>query len=263
MESKEEELLFALFGDNLEKIKGIIFEKPELINKRFATPGIETNSPLMFTCSIISSLGIRQRRKYDIINFLLLLGANVNQKNENGSTALQILINNVQLLSKSELIRIIDLLLKYGADINTKDKNGFNLLHTLIFVMRKSDNPKDILEIVEILVKKGINVYEKDKYGRTAIHFAFESMKDSIYKNFVMEYLADIIIIILKYNDCFEIIDELLPKNMGLIEKIRTYRLKREIENLKRENEELRYKPGNPGYLEAMEEFDALKKNEK
>ncbi|EAY17329.1 ankyrin repeat protein, putative [Trichomonas vaginalis G3] len=127
---------FCVLYNNLESFL-VYFDQTNDVNKCFV---YSTNFDILSLC------------KYFLSN-----GANVNEKNEYGKTALHMaVINNYK--------DIAELLLSNGANINEKDEDGKTALHFAAI-----NNSK---EMVELLVSKGANINEKDENGKTALHIA-------------------------------------------------------------------------------------------
>ena len=86
---------------------------------------------------------------------LLADGANVNAKNDNGSTPL----HNAVWIGRKE---VAELLIANGADVNAKeDENGISPLHWAVKEGHK--------EIIELLIDKGADVNAKSVLGRTPL----------------------------------------------------------------------------------------------
>ncbi len=88
---------------------------------------------------------------------LILAGADVNAKDENGKTALRI-------ASSNGCKEIVQMLIKAGANVNAKDENGQT---ALIWSSLKGHK-----EIVQILIEAGTNINATDIFGRTALMYA-------------------------------------------------------------------------------------------
>jgi ankyrin repeat protein len=93
----------------------------------------------------------------NIIKSFIDSGANVNNRNRDGETALIMAVINGN-------IEIIKLLIAAGADVNARDR------HEQTALIRAAK--KGYTEIVKLLLNAGANVYDKDIYGRTALIWA-------------------------------------------------------------------------------------------
>ncbi|EAX94311.1 hypothetical protein TVAG_466690 [Trichomonas vaginalis G3] len=91
------------------------------------------------------------------LEYFLSLGANINEKVEQGITALHI----AAMKNKKETAEVLIL---HGANINEKDKYGETALHIAAKYNYK--------EIAAFLISLGANINEKDEYGETALHIA-------------------------------------------------------------------------------------------
>ncbi|EAX92377.1 ankyrin repeat protein, putative [Trichomonas vaginalis G3] len=92
-----------------------------------------------------------------LIEYFLSLGANINEKDKYGNTALHIAAWN----NSKETTEV---LISHGANVNEKGQNGKTPLHNASY--------KNSKEIAELLISFGANVNEKDEYGNTALHIA-------------------------------------------------------------------------------------------
>ncbi|EAY19538.1 ankyrin repeat protein, putative [Trichomonas vaginalis G3] len=92
-----------------------------------------------------------------LLEYFLSHGANINEKNENGKTALH-------MAAMKNTKETAEFLISHGANINEKDTYGRTALH-----MAALNNSK---ETAEVLISHGINVNEKNKGGETALHNA-------------------------------------------------------------------------------------------
>ena len=103
---------------------------------------------------------------FEIANFLIEQGADVNIKNENQYTPLIYLgmlegnFNNISF--QENRIKLAKVLLEKGADINAQDYNGYTSL--IWACSRKLDEP-----YVKFLVEKGADVNIENDYGDTAL----------------------------------------------------------------------------------------------
>lgn len=217
--------------------------------------------------------------RYEIIKFLLESGFDVNKKDEKDeNTALLIIcklfnelmyyipdaldIGKMKIVEK-DIIKIIKLLLYHGADPNLTDKFGNTPINRLLendyedFYYRKS-----LIKIIKMLIKAGADVNLKC-FDELAIEtFITKSESFSIAKE-DSKIMKRIVKIMLKNGLNVNEIKEKYPA----LDLLFTYdlqrenrELKKEIGELKKKIGELNYRPGNPGYLEAEEDFAILTK---
>lgn len=104
----------------------------------------------------------------EMIKYLLEKGADINVKNEDGSTALM-------TASMYGNLEIIKYLIENGADINAKDNDD----STALIYASKWGN----LETVEYLVKNGADINIKDIENKTALDWAANSRIEEVLKN--------------------------------------------------------------------------------
>jgi ankyrin repeat protein len=104
------------------------------------------------------------------IEFLINAGADVNQQDIAGKTALHLVPCNTDYYYTETLIKCYSLLVKAGADPNICDNYGKNAIYNAVL----ADNE----QIINILVKAGANVNKVCDYGRTALHRAIEYGKN-------------------------------------------------------------------------------------
>ena len=109
----------------------------------------------------------------DIIKFLLKSGADLELKDDNGSTALIYAV-------KANNIPAVDTLIDAGADINTQDNNGLTLLMTAILW---SFNDDEVVSLIDFLLRKGADPSIRGKKGETALSILLD--REYVYtKNF-------------------------------------------------------------------------------
>jgi ankyrin repeat protein len=107
------------------------------------------------------------RADVDLVQRLLELGANVNQAERDGSTAL----HGAAWFYNH---RLCELLLARGANVNAQDELGRSPLHELTrstygrSAFFETDREADILKTADVLVAKGADRRLKDKEGKTA-----------------------------------------------------------------------------------------------
>ncbi|EAY08996.1 ankyrin repeat protein, putative [Trichomonas vaginalis G3] len=92
-----------------------------------------------------------------LLEYFFSRGANINEKNNDGETALHI-------TASQNSIETVEFLISHGANINEKDQFGQTALHCAAEINRK--------EIAELLISHGANINEKNQYEETALHKA-------------------------------------------------------------------------------------------
>ncbi|EAY21187.1 hypothetical protein TVAG_283560 [Trichomonas vaginalis G3] len=105
-----------------------------------------------------------------ICEYFFSLGADINAKIGNKTTALHIAARN----NSRELA---EYLILHGANINEKDICNHTALH-----IAAENNSK---ETAEILILHGANINEKDKNGKTSLHIALENNSKETAKLFI------------------------------------------------------------------------------
>ncbi|EAY03167.1 hypothetical protein TVAG_345410 [Trichomonas vaginalis G3] len=97
----------------------------------------------------------------ETVEFLITHGANINEKNENEETALHYAATN-------NCTQIAEFLILHGANINEKDKKGKTALHNASIWNCK--------ETADLLILLGANIDEKDDNDQTDLHYAIETI---------------------------------------------------------------------------------------
>ncbi len=111
----------------------------------------------------------------EIIEQLLIYGANINDVCKDNSTA-------VHLAALWGHTNAVLLLLKYGADILIKTSSGFTLLHTACSCSHADD-------LVISLLHEGLDIFvnDKDNNGRKP----FELIENDYIKNYLLSYIVE------------------------------------------------------------------------
>lgn len=135
------------------------------------------------------------RLRFEMIEFLLDNGAEINKRNAWGNTPLHNFFYSIELEyclrgpkdSFQNISKIFELFVARGADLNTRDNSGKTLMHEAIL----SKNAK---ECIQILLEKGVDPNAKDNKGNTALHYIGDVNPENIDKyKFLLEY-AEILI---------------------------------------------------------------------
>ncbi len=112
----------------------------------------------------------------DNLKDIIKKGANVNEKDKNGRTALIVASRvpglkpaasyNLGKRTKSfeRATKVAQLLIDNHADVNAKDNNGATALMCAA--------EKGATALATLLIKNGADVHPKDKFGRTALDYA-------------------------------------------------------------------------------------------
>lgn len=260
-----EEFKDTLEKFDIEKIKEIIKKYPERINEEIS----EGYNALQYICNRSNSFCKNWDSINEIIIFLLESGININERHRRfGYTALIILCINFCEFDKNrpanygeKIVLIIELLLNSGADPNLRSDPfpvalGGTCLHYLLnhlcYSLSNSarifdidpEQYKSLIKIVKLLIEKGIDINLRDGSGQLAIEEFL--LYNSKFKN-DKKTIEEIIKIMLENGLDVEKIEFRFP----FLKFLFTYQLEKE-------NEELRYCPGNPGYHRTMEDFDKL-----
>ncbi len=98
------------------------------------------------------------------VTLALASGTNVNAKNKDGKTMVQLALSRAYL-------EVVELLIVNGADITIRDNYGWTLLHSAI--------AGGHARIVALLIAKGADIHAKDSLGLTPLHrAAFDGRKE-------------------------------------------------------------------------------------
>ncbi|EAY22143.1 ankyrin repeat protein, putative [Trichomonas vaginalis G3] len=117
-----------------------------------------------------------EQRCQEIVEILVSHGAGVNNRQENGKTALHYAV-------EQNSIKIAEFLLSNGANINENYENGKTCLHSAVAI--------DIEEMVIFLISHRASVNAKDDCGKTALHYAVEE-NNKIMAEILIHHGADV-----------------------------------------------------------------------
>ncbi|EAX97348.1 hypothetical protein TVAG_293530 [Trichomonas vaginalis G3] len=160
---------YAIISHNIDFVTFLMNEYKMKIDSYYC--GMYNNLETLFVyfdqtndiniCFIIST-------RFDIpslCEYFLSNGANINEKDEYGNTALHI----AACYNSKETAK---LLISHGININEKNNDGETALHIAAYYDRK--------ETAKPLISYGININEKNNDGETALHIAaFKNSKET------------------------------------------------------------------------------------
>ncbi len=162
-------LASAIEKDDLKALQKLV--NAENINNPDCAHG---QSPLIFACC---------KRKFDITEFLISAGADINKKTSSGNTALIVACDSYE--GNSELVaKFVKLLLKNGAKPNIIEKYKNGAIHFAAMYGH--------VEAVKLLVKNKAIINKKGGYGRTALIFATSSSSSYEMTKFLIEAGANV-----------------------------------------------------------------------
>ena len=131
----------AVFGE-FSKVEGILKQHPTFVNA-IDEYGF---TPLH---------GVVGEHYFDMARLLIANGANVNAKNDSGTTPLH-------LAAYPEMVEI---LVAKGADLESRDSSGSTPLHAA------TEHP-ELIEVMEKLLELGADVNARNNFGQTALDIA-------------------------------------------------------------------------------------------
>ena len=153
--NRETPLSFAIgYGNNPNIVRKLI-DNGANINTRHSTGW----TPVMLSL-------IYGEKKDAVTNVLLSKGADINDKDDNGQTALMYMCH----YNSDERIGILKYIIDKGADINIKDNNGWSALMNAAYY--------GTISMGSILIDKGADLNVKSNSGKTAMDIAINNQKD-------------------------------------------------------------------------------------
>lgn len=153
----------TLLIDQIQNELGIEIDVNQTLDKSGQTP-------LMISC----------REGYpDIVDFLILNGANVNLARRDGTTPLITVAEN-SIMDKDDQLTIVDKLITSGANINHQDEYG----KTPLILATESNSPK----IVNILLLSGADINIQDRNNETALDIAVSNEMAEI-QQIIQDYI--------------------------------------------------------------------------
>ncbi len=155
-------VITAIIQSNLDKTKETVNVKPSDLDDADENG----RTPIMWAAyaNFRSKDGRSdvEKKRIDIVKFLLEKGADINKTDKDGWTALH-------WAAWSGMGNIVDLLLNSNANVNTLDKNGQSAL--MVASIRGNN------EIVSMLLAKGADKSFKNKEGKSAYDLAEMGIK--------------------------------------------------------------------------------------
>ncbi|MDR1962711.1 MAG: TerD family protein [Planctomycetaceae bacterium] len=151
----------AIKHDNLAVVKQWITLDPNLIHTKDGN-----GRPLFQYATEFSS-------NVELLKYLVTQGANVNEKNETGSTPIHC------AAAFNSNVEVLKYLISQGADVNEKNDYNTTPLHCVAF--------NSNIEVPQYLVSQGADVNEKDNSGWTPLHHAALSSSVVILKYLISQ----------------------------------------------------------------------------
>jgi len=169
---------------------------------------------------MISCRHTNKMSNLETVRLLLKNNANINEKNNDGWTALMLSSQHSNKKSKLETVK---LLLEHGANINEKEKDGW----TALMMASRYSNTTSNLETVKLLLMHGANINDKHNYGKTSLTLAIINSNLETVK-LLLDYGADINIID-NYNKQFmnylDVESPLMTEFLNIVFKNQHYKL--------------------------------------
>ncbi len=152
----------SIFEGNIENIQTLIQKDPSLVNIE------DENGVLPLFLAIHMAV---YSNRWDIVEFLVINGANPNVTDKNENTPL-----NLTIYWKQP--KTVEILVQHEADVNARGRNGFTPLHEAIYA--------DQLEIVSILLENEADINARTRSGLTPLEVATHLNRQEI-KAFLIE----------------------------------------------------------------------------
>ena len=113
---------------------------------------------------IVSLIEMPGSKYYDLVKAAVNAGANINYQNRDGQTALHILTNKRQLTLFNGAGKSKDLIL-LGADLNIRDNNGSTPFLNYILSVFNGYTSDNAIELAELMIEHGAELYTKNNLG--------------------------------------------------------------------------------------------------
>jgi ankyrin repeat protein len=150
------ELHQAVKQADLQRVKAILAENPELVNAKDRKGGSGR------TALHEAAYWAAHRDNNGMVELLVASGADVNASDKSGLEPLYY----AGLMGQAE---VVEFLISKGADVNRRTESGGTVLHEVSFLGNR--------EAVEILVADGADVNVKDDKGNTPLHMAARAVR--------------------------------------------------------------------------------------
>jgi ankyrin repeat protein len=197
--ASSQEMIKTVQERNIEKVKALLEENPELVNERDRvnyTPlhwaamlrnkemaelliaknaDINDKSNDQHLTPLQCALKFRYGKDPTVLDFLLDNGAHIDFAGNEG-------ISNLLVASAAGYRRLVRLLLSRGIDVNARNKYGLSALHIASWTGH--------LQIVEFLIENGADINAESVDGRRPITMAKESKKQDVIDH-LLSYDAD------------------------------------------------------------------------
>jgi FOG: Ankyrin repeat len=132
----------AAVGGEFEAVQKIVSQNPQAVNER---------DEYGFT----ALHGLAEEEHYDIVQFLIGHGADVNARNEDGITPLHL----------AAWPEMAELLIASGADLEARNNQGYTPLMVIAAEAERED-------VMEVLLEAGADVNAKNNQGESAYDIA-------------------------------------------------------------------------------------------
>jgi ankyrin repeat protein len=97
-------------------------------------------------------------------------------KDNNGNTPLSVAFRGFKRESS-----IVKFLISKGANVNTKNNDGSTPLHGACSIIESTDSPHSDFDLVQLLIARGADVNARENYGGTPLRYAVGSLKIAIF----------------------------------------------------------------------------------
>lgn len=158
------------FSDRSPLHQAIYFRCDQIILSLLIDAGANVNAidKLEYTPLHLAAMA-KNDQVENYITLLIKFYANVNVKDVNGDTPLQVGIKHQRPNDWYKFTNAARILIDHGADVNTWSNIGTTPLH------RAAD--KGYKEIINLLLERGAKVNKRDNYGDTPLHLAVANGK--------------------------------------------------------------------------------------